>query len=289
MNYTQAYIMLVIGTMLVILWGYLYYRSANQFEDVIRRVNRKEFFFPSLFCIGFTAIALFSINLHSPRLKQRRKLIAEVHGEDRAEFYQYVILAGQFSYFLTLVPIGLFLGALANDPTVAILGIIVAFVLVYYLNYEITVTVSKRREELLLDLPQVLSKLVLLVGAGLVLREAWVKVAQTGSRALYAEMQVTSNEIDSGITEQEAMQRFAQRCAIKEVRKFSAVIIQNLQKGSSDLSWSLKEMTNESWEAKKNMVKRKGELAGQKLLIPIAMMFIGILILILVPIFANLL
>ncbi len=289
MNYTQAYVMLGLGTILVLFWGYLFYRSSNQFEEVINNINRKEFFLPTLFCVGFTAIELFSVNLHSPRLKKRRKLIAEIHGEDRAEFYQYVIIAGQISYFLTLMPISLFLGALANDRTIAFLGTIAAIVLVYYLNYEITATVSKRREELLLDLPQVLSKLVLLINAGLVLREAWIKVASTGSRALYVEMQITSIEIENGVNEQEALQNFAQRCAIKEIRKFAAMVVQSLQKGSSDLTWSLKEMANESWEAKKNMVQRKGEIAGQKLLIPIAMMFIGILILIIVPVFANLL
>ena len=46
-------------------------------------------------------------------------------------------------------------------------------------------------------------------------------------------------------------------------------------------------MSREMWEEKKNIVRQKGETAGGKLLIPIGMIFIGVLILIIVPVFDN--
>ena len=63
--------------------------------------------------------------------------------------------------------------------------------------------------------------------------------------------------------------------------------MQNLSKGNSELVEYLKQQGKESWENKKHNVRRQGEKASSKLLIPIGIMFIGILIIVVVPIFGN--
>ena len=45
----------------------------------------------------------------------------------------------------------------------------------------------------------------------------------------------------------------------------------------------LGDLSDEMWEIKKNEVKQKGEKANSKLLLPVFIIFIGILILVLVP------
>ena len=49
----------------------------------------------------------------------------------------------------------------------------------------------------------------------------------------------------------------------------------------------LQQQSKEVWAAKKQDIKRQGEKAASKLLIPVLIMFIGILIMILIPIFTN--
>ena len=90
-----------------------------------------------------------------------------------------------------------------------------------------------------MDLPQVLSKLTLLVNSGMVLRDAWKHAAFTGNRVLYQEMQNTTLEIENGVMEIEAYKNFADRCSVKEIRKFTSLIIQNLQKEMKNwrISW----------------------------------------------------
>ena len=61
--------------------------------------------------------------------------------------------------------------------------------LILYLDLTLQDKLTARRQEIVLDLPQVLSKLTLLVNSGMVLRDAWKKVSITGERALYQEMQ----------------------------------------------------------------------------------------------------
>ena len=95
-------------------------------------------------------------------------------------------------------------------------------------------------------------------------------------------------EIDNGIMEADAYRNFADRCSVKEVRKFTSLILQNLQKGNEELALFLGDMSTEMWEMKKNEVKQKGEKANSRLLLPVFLIFIGILILILVPVMSGL-
>ena len=76
------------------------------------------------------------------------------------------------------------------------------------------------RDELLADMPQMLSKLTLLVNSGMIVREAWSKVAYGGERQLYREMQMTVQEMNNGLSDLEAYRNFAERCGIKEIRRF---------------------------------------------------------------------
>ena len=64
-------------------------------------------------------------------------------------------------------------------------------------------------------------------------------------------------------------------------------MIQNMKKGPAEIAYFLKDMSDEMWEEKKHLVKRKGEAANSKLLIPTAMIFIGILVMIMVPVFLT--
>lgn len=61
-----------------------------------------------------------------------------------------------------------------------------------------------------------------------------------------------------------------------------------MTKGNSELTAMLQEQSKEVWQLKKQLVRREGEKAASKLLIPICVMFVGILIMIIVPIFTNL-
>jgi len=101
-------------------------------------------------------------------------------------------------------------------------------------------------------------------------------------------MKNTASDIQNGMSEWEAYQSFGERCAVKEVKKFASLMTQGLQKGSSELTLLLKEMADEMWETKKNMVKRKGEAAKGKLMVPTFLIFIGIMVMIIAPMLGGL-
>ena len=107
------------------------------------------------------------------------------------------------------------------------------------------------------------------------------------SGVFYKEMQGVVIDMNNGVGEAEAFRDFGIRCVIPEAKKLASTITQGIQKGNSELSKSLQEQSREVWEQRKQIVKRRGEKAANKLMIPIYLMFIGILIMIIIPIFAN--
>ncbi len=275
------------ATPFVLLWVYLYMKYQNSFNRYIESLSADDYTLPELFFIGMGFIHLTHYNLHSRKGRARIKEISEIKGRKYAEYYYYIIKSASFTYILTLTPVAVILSAMSNEPLMLVLGMAVVLLLVRYLEKDINDKLEERREELLLDLPQVLSKLSLLINSGMVMREAWVKVSQTGERALYQEMKITSQEMANGASDLEAFRNFADRCSVKSIRKVTSTLVQNLQKGNQELAYFLDDMSREMWEEKKNIVRQKGETAGTKLMIPIGMIFMGIMILIIVPIFGN--
>ncbi len=288
MNYTSAYILAGIGTVIVLLWIVLFIKYKDKYDDMIVALDKKKFALSELYFIGMGFVDLFHIDLKSNTGRKKERKIAEVYGERYASYYHFCIVGGQITYILTFIPIGCFIGALTRDILYATLAFVAILAIVAYLDMDINNAVEKRRDEIMMEYPEVLSKLTLLINAGMTVRDAWSQVAYTGDTVLYKEMQLTSEEMNNGISEIDALYNFSQRCSIKQIRKFASIVSQELKKGKTELANSLKYMNVESWEEKKHEAKRKGELASQKLMLPLAIIFIGILFMVMVPIFTNL-
>ena len=279
--------LLILATVLVLLWIVLAVKYEKAYKPIIQSIDPKKYKYPELFCVGFALMRLLKIDSKSKKARKRVKETSEAQGRQYAEYYFYVINAEKWTYgFTVLVLFGLF-AALGNEPMALLIGIVIAFLAMWYIDELLNDKLTERRDELLADMPQVLSKLTLLVNSGMTLRDAWKKVAFGGDKVLYREMQATVEDMQNGLSELESYRSFADRCAIKQIRRFTSTMIQNMQKGNAEVSFFLKELSDEMWEEKKHLVKRKGEAANSKLLIPTAMIFIGILIMIMVPAFLT--
>lgn len=282
-------IMLVPTTIAVIGWMVLALKYEEKFEEIVSTIDSKEYYMCELFYIGFQIMEIIHFNMKSRSSRRMIKLMSEVYGMKYAEYYFYVLVGGQITYMVTVIPIVLLLALLANNPTALLLGIILAGLFVWYLNEQFKDKLTDRREKILSDFPQMLSKMTLLVNSGMLLRDAWNLIAeQGGERVLFAEMRITAVQLDNGVSEMAAYHEFAERCGVKEIRKFASMVIQGLEKGGSELTAFLRDMSEEMWAEKKNMVKRKGEKANAKLLIPTVIIFIGILFMIMAPVVTGL-
>ena len=99
--------------------------------------------------------------------------------------------------------------------------------------------------------------------------------------------QYTMYEILSGTSEQEAYERFGERCGLAIYRKFGLLLSQNLKKGTKGLVDLLKQESIAAFEERKALAKIQGEEAGTKMLIPMFLMFGVVLVMIVIPAFLS--
>lgn len=283
----QRLFILILSTILVMAWVVLATKYENMYADIIRTIDPEKYKYPELFGVGFALMNLMKIDGKSINARKKIKEISEIQGKRYAEYYYVVMYAEKLTYGFTTLVFVCLLGALGNSMEAVFLSVVLAGLVIWYIDEVLNDQLTERRDEILADMPQMLSKMTLLVNSGMVLRDAWIKIAFGSERRLYKEMQLAVQEMQNGIPETDAYRNFAERCSIKQARRVASTIIQNKLKGNQELAFFLKEMSNEMWEEKKHLAKRKGEAANSKLMIPTAMIFIGILMMIMVPVFLT--
>lgn len=260
----------------------------NKYANAISHLNNSMFLLKDVYYVGFAILDTFRISTNKGFFNKKRVEMEELFGVEDAKRYNRSLWAGMISVGLTIMIVTMAVGLLANEPIISLFGIILGPATGYSMMNSLSNRVNDRREQILMDFPQVVSKLAMLLKAGMTIQDAWAQIAYSREGIIYREMLTAHQDImNAGASMEEAYMAFARRCVIPETRKFAVLVIQNLKKGGSEMVLSLQELASEQWLEKKHMVLRKGELAGNKLLFPIMLMFIGVLILIMVPSFMQ--
>ena len=281
-------IVMILVTIFALFVLYLHFRFSKKFVDILSGIPEGEYPMSDIYYIGFGLMELIRFDMNSKNAKGKIKLISEIYGKQYGPYYFYILRGGQITFGTVLTLLMFMITGISGNFKLVMAGVAISAMMIWYLDELLNDKINSRRDELLRDYPGMLSKLTLLVNAGMPIREAWIKVAAANEGILYQEMRNTALELSNGIQEVEAYKAFGERCYIKSLRKFSTMMIQNLQKGSGEVVVFLRDMSNEAWEEKKHEVKRKGEKASSKLIMPIGLIFLGVLILIMVPMFAGL-
>ena len=182
-----------------------------------------------------------------------------------------------------------------NGYTFLLLGAVVSALLWFQKWDDLREAEKKRRAQMVLDYPEIVSKFAMLLGTGMTVKNAWSKIAQTYEqekefgkhRFAYEEMCLTNREMQGGITELEAYERFGKRCKVNVYMKFSMLLSQNLRKGSKGLAELLKMESIQALEQRKSYAKKRGEEASTKLMLPMFAMFAVVLVIIMIPAFLS--
>lgn len=152
---------------------------------------------------------------------------------------------------------------------------------------------NKRREQMRLDYSEVVNKLLILLGSGMALKQAWNRISaqyfdkrqkrKAPVRYIYEEMLITSHEISDGASERIAYQNFGERIGLGSYYRLVRILVQNLQTGSRGLCQLLEQETENALEERKALAKKLGEEAGTKLLLPMMLMLGIVIAIIMVP------
>lgn len=283
---TVDYVMIGGGAFFLLIW-LIFYFAGLRYNSLFDVLEEKDFPLKEIYGMGYAILKLVRYKYKSKGDRKLRKQIGILYGEKYCDYYLRVIHSQQLTIAFTLFVLSFAFYALVVSMVAFVLFIALSGLSYYYFGMVTANKILKRSDEMLHDFSEVVSKLALLTNAGMILKEAWKEVAFGGEGVIYTEMQMAVSDMNNGVAEIDAIYRFGMRCVIPEIKKFSSTIVQGLTKGNSELSVMLREQSKEVWQLKKQFVRREGEKAASKLLIPVFIMFIGILIIIIVPIFTN--
>lgn len=278
---------LAVDTLLGIIILMLWMIGNHKFRDLMASLPDDGHPLKVLYPLGFEVLELLHYN-YSGRIDRKYINYCKIfYGEKNGHFYYCINLTQKISVPAFIALAGMALGLLMDSLLVTGMSIGAAAGIAYYYHTLITDIIKEREESITSELPDVLSKMTLLVNAGMVMREAWKKTSAAGEGVLYEEMRNAVMSIDNGASEMDAYAEFARRCAVPAVTKFTGTLLQNLSKGNREMVEFLKMYSQDSWNERKQEAKRKGEAASTKLVIPVTLMFMGIMIMIAVPILTG--
>lgn len=182
-----------------------------------------------------------------------------------------------------------------ENPVPKVFGVtfLAIFVIWVGMDQQIHRQAKERQAQLLLDYPDLMWKLAMLLGAGMSMKGAFWRLSgqyerkKNGIRYVYEELTCACYEMQSGIAEAEAYERFGRRCQLPEYIRLGTVLSQNLRKGTKGLNAMLEQEAAASFTERKNNARKLGEKAGTKLLFPMLLMLGIVLVILMVPAFLS--
>ena len=181
-----------------------------------------------------------------------------------------------------------------QDNSMLLLALILVGAAASYVmkDKELKESMEQRRTQLLFDYPQFVSELLLYMGAGMTVRnilrkqaDAYAVERENGARKryLYEEVQRAVRELAMGTSEADVYEHMGMRCGIQQYTRLFTLLSQNLRKGNSDLMSLLSEESKKAFEERMDKVRKAGEEAGTKLLLPMVIMLVIVMVIIMIP------
>ena len=200
--------------------------------------------------------------------------------------------------------------------SVLFLTLVIALFVYVEMDNRIHQKAEERKRQLLMDYPDLMWKMTMLLGAGLSIKGVFTRIAreylrekEAGTRKekqkgghkdapgnqgsghkirhVYEEVVYACYEMQSGVSEAQAYERFGKRCQLPEYIRLGSVLSQNLKKGSKGLTSLLETEAEASMNDRKNHARKIGEQAGTKLLLPMVLMLGIVLVILMVPAFLS--
>lgn len=215
----------------------------------------------------------------------------ETNGKRNSAIYSYFLIAS----FTGCIYIGVILSILLvvlmmwmekeliNIVIFAICGFALPTIIGYLPMEELRTRATKRQEEIDRDFPNILSKTALLVTAGMNIVKALGEASSSGTSIIYIEMQRVMKEVGESSSVGAAFSDLQTRCSNRYLDRTISLITKSYSSGNANLAEDLREINRECWLEKKHQSRRMTEVVQNKLFVPTMLMFVGILIVIIIP------
>jgi len=181
----------------------------------------------------------------------------------------------------------------AHDSKLFMLIIIFPFALfiIYQNRYSrIKKMEADAKDEIIMELPDFINKLVLLLNAGLVFTSAFNKILlnyRSGNKEVKSYFYRQLLQIDRSVRETNSpllhgLKEFAGRSGVRELSRAINIISDNVDKGA-ELASKLQGESELLWLTKKKLTEERGRLAETKLTFPLVILLLALIMITVAP------
>lgn len=154
--------------------------------------------------------------------------------------------------------------------------------------------IKERDKSSLAEYPEIISKFIVFMGAGLSVRNVWDKVVFDYEKAkkgreiyVYEEMKRAVSKLKSGVHEAIVYREFSKALHLRQYTKFISILEQNRRTGLANIKSLLEEESQKAWDERLSLARRQGQEMGTKLLLPMFIMLIIVLVVVAAPAMLN--
>lgn len=275
-------IVLGIGTVLSTVFLALLF-VGSKYDYMIEPLDSDAFPLKFIYSTGFVLQDTNLLRLRGKLGARLRDNASLFYGKKYGEFYARAIWAQTLSFMLAcLALMFLIAGQFSGDNCAffVVIGFVLAILAAYYFITYSENKLKKRKEECESELPNTISKLALLVNSGVTLHEAWKITAFGKEGTIYDLMRKSCEAMDNGRAEIDALYDFGVWSNSPDVKKFTSALIQSIERSGGELPIFLANQSTELWGQHRQKLLQKGEQAASALLMPIALMFLGVMLIV---------
>lgn len=147
--------------------------------------------------------------------------------------------------------------------------------------------VRSRQRAIILEMPELLCKLILLMNAGETLHQAIHRTAPKPEEARCHPLGWEWYRLSCALKDNKpfiwAMEEFSRACGVLEVSMFSTAVLLNFKRGGTDFVTALQDLSRTLWERRKAAARTMGEEASAKLVFPMVLLFCTVMIIVAAP------
>lgn len=264
----------------------LHLQGKKRYAAMIQAMDKQEYGLRDIMGVGFMLMELSKYQYAGKLDRKARMQLRELYEPEFVEFYLRV----QWGAGVTYGCLSLLLGTLAfaardGDVMLLALFVVLAPVLVYMSFSSLESKVEKRHQQVAMDLPDFTNQLIILSGAGLTLRAAIIKVGREmpGDTPFYVALRKAVNKMENGATDEAALDVLVTQCNMPVVRRLTSILLQNMQRGGTDVLIALREIGAELWTNRKAAARQMAEEVSTKMLFPMMLMLIAVILLVAAP------
>lgn len=276
-------VLLSIGTVLSILF-IIFLFKGGKYDYMLESLSDDAFPLKTIYSVGLVWQDLKIGKLRGLPGNLLRKDSNLYYSKNYSEFYARIIWAQVISFAHACLAIFFVAAGITNGSMSTFMGFVGIVTCVLSAYYFFTFTREKiktRTSECEKEFPNAISKLALIVNSGVILHESWEMVSYGKEGTLYEMMQNSCELMDNGMSEIDAIYDFGQKTNSDDIKKFTSALIQSIERGGGDLPQFLANQSSELWASRRQEMLQKGEKAAGALLMPIALMFVGVMMIVL--------